>query len=341
MTRGLAGAPKGDHASTPAVSVLMPYRDAEATVGAAMVSVLAERALPLELIAVDDGSTDGGPAMVAAMAGRDPRVVPLRAGAGLVAALELGRRAARAGVIARMDADDLCLPGRLAAQVAALDERPGVVGTQVELFGEVAGGMRRYVAWQNRLLSPEAHARDLFVESPLCHPSVALPATLLDQVGGYRDGDFPEDYDLWLRLHGAGASLRKVAMVGLAWRQHPASLSRVDARYRADAFRDLKARHLAPLVPRERPLVVWGAGPTGKRFMRSLESGGLKAERFVDIDPRKIGREARGAPIVSADALRSHDFVVAAVASRGARLEVRVALTQRGFVERDDFVCVA
>lgn len=319
----------------------MPYRDAGATVAEAVRSVLAQEGVDLELLAVDDGSTDDGPAQVRALARRDPRVVPLTAGGGLVEALEVGRRAARAPLLARMDADDLCLPGRFAAQVAALREAPGVVATRVALFGDHGEGMARYVDWQNTLLDAEAHQRDLFVESPICHPSVALPASLLDEAGGYRDGDFPEDYELWLRLAARGASIRKVPLVGLRWRQHGQSFSRTDGRYRPEAFREVKARYLSAVLPTGRPLVVWGAGQTGKRFMRSLEAHGPRASRFVDIDPKKIGRRARGVPVVAKEALAAEDFVLVAVGARGARAEVRAYLEGRGRREGRDFRCVA
>jgi mRNA-degrading endonuclease toxin of MazEF toxin-antitoxin module len=62
----------------------------------------------------------------------------------------------------------------------------------------------------------------------------------------------------------------------------------------------------------------------------------------VDIDPRKIGRRARGVPIVSPEALRAgEDTVVVAVGTRGARALVRAHLVERGFVEGRDFVCAA
>ena len=87
---------------------------------------------------------------------------------------------------------------------------------------------------------------------------------------------------------------------------------------------------------------MWGAGPTGKRFARALEAHGVKARRFVEIDPRKIGRTARGVPIVSPEALRAgEDALVVAVGTRGARAIVRARLLEKGFVEGRDFVCAA
>lgn len=328
------------------VSVLLPYRDAAETVAEALESVLDERAIDLEVIAVDDGSIDEGPEIVARIARRDRRVTPLAAGGeGIAGALALAHAAARGRFIARMDADDVSLPGRLGAELALLEAEPalGVVGTWVEAFPAVAEGMRRYVAWLNSLVTPADHARDLFVESPLCHPSVMMRREALEQAGGYREVPWAEDYDLWLRIAERGYAIAKVPRVLLRWRHREARATLRDPRYARTRFDDAKACYLAPRLARMgRPIAVWGAGKTGKRIGRALAGRGVRAEVYVDIDPVKIGREARGAPIVApADLVRGRYTVVVAVGARGARSIVRARLDARGFVEGTDYLCAS
>lgn len=335
----------------PMVSVLLPYRQAEETVAAALTSVLTQRDVALEVVAIDDGSTDRGAAHVAHIAARDPRVRMVAAGgAGLVRALRCGLTVARGALIARMDADDECLPHRFARQVALLRDLPrvGACGTQVEAFAAtgataVGAGMSRYVAWQNTLTSPADHARELFIESPLCHPSVMLRREALEQVGPWRDIDGPEDYDLWLRLASAGWQLAKVPQVLLRWRQGNDHATWTDTRYARARFTEVKAPHLARrLRALGRPIAVWGAGRTGKRLARALESSGVHPERFVDIDRNKIGREARGRPIVAPFALERDAYtVVVAVGAIGARDEIRAHLRAAGHAEGRDFLCAA
>src|SRR3974377_2223128 len=106
---------------------------------------------------------------------------------------------ARPPFIARMDGDDVPLPGRLGAQLDAMDRNPrlGALGTLVEGFphSAIGEGLRLYIAWQNAVVSPEDHAREIYVEAPLCHPSVMLRREALDRVGGYREVTWAEDYD--------------------------------------------------------------------------------------------------------------------------------------------------
>jgi len=330
------------------VSVLLPYRDAAGTIGEALGSVLAQRGPKLEILAIDDGSTDGGAAIVQRFATQDRRVRPMATrGVGIVGALQAGLARACGRFVARMDGDDVSLPDRFALQVRRLeaDRRLGVVGTQVEAVpqAEVGEGLRRYVAWQNALVSAEDHARDLYVESPLCHPSVMSPRRVLEEVGGWREAPWPEDYDLWLRLHARGYELAKVPKVLLHWRHREGRLTFGDPRYDIARFIDAKAHYLAPwLATRGRPVAVWGAGPTGKRVARALERRGVRTALFVDIDPKKLGRTARGAPIEPASTLRPacHTIVVA-VGARGARALVRRQLDQMGFVDGCDYVCAA
>lgn len=330
------------------ISVLLPYRDASATLAEALGSLLADHSVPFEVIAVNDGSTDAGPAIVAALAAQDARVVPLStSGVGIARALAAGLSVARGAFIGRMDADDISLPGRLLRSRALLeqDARLGAVGTLVEAFpeAEVGDGMRLYVSWLNTLLSPEDHARDLFVEAPLCHPSVMLRRSALLEAGGYRDVPWAEDYDLWLRLDERGYRLAKVPEVLLRWRHRQGRATMSDPRYGLARFDDAKAHYLAPRLARMgRPIAVWGAGKTGKRISRALARCGAQAEVFIDIDPRKIGGVARGAPIIAPEALpRGRHTVVVAVGARGGRAIVRARLDAAGFKEGTDYLCAS
>jgi glycosyltransferase involved in cell wall biosynthesis len=333
---------------TPRVSVLLPYRDAASTVEEALGSVLDERGIDFEVIAVDDGSRDDGPAKVARMARRDARVVPIAtASLGIALALARAVEAARGELLARMDADDISVPGRLAASAALLDARPelGAVGTLVDAFPDEAlgEGTRRYVAWLNGLVTAADHDRDLFVESPLCHPSVTLRRDALAAAGGYRDVPWPEDYDLWLRLHAEGFRFAKVPEVQLRWRHHPRRATITDPRYAKARFDEVKGRYLAPRLARKgRPIAVWGAGKTGKHLGRALRHNGVAPALYVDIDPRKVGRLAQGAPIIGpGDLVRGRYTVVVAVGAQGARAIVRGRLDAAGFVEGDDYVCAS
>jgi len=215
----------------------------------------------------------------------------------------------------------------------------------VEAFpdGAVGEGLRAYVEWQNALVAAAGPARDLFVEAPLCHPSVMLRREALDSVGGYRDVAWPEDYDLWLRLDAAGWALAKLPRVLLRWRHAPGRATFSHPRYGMGRIREARAAFLAPkLRAAGRPVAVWGAGKTGRRLMRALEAHGVRAVRWIDIDPGKIGRTARGAPIVGPESLeRGEHLVLVAVGARGARGLVRGRLLERGFVEGVDFVCAA
>jgi len=320
------------YARRPVIGVLLPFRDAAATLEEAVRSLLTE---DVEIVAIDDGSRDGG----AARLPRDPRVRWVRTeGVGIARALAIGLEHTSAPLIARMDGDDISLPGRFAAQLAALRDDVSLVATRVEAFPEVGEGLRRYVAWMNEALTPEDHAREIFVESPICHPSVLMRRDALEAVGGYRDVDGPEDYDLWLRLHSHGHRFVKVPEVFLKWRHHAQRATIVDPRYALERFTATKAPHLARWLNGRR-FAIWGAGPTGKRLARALEPHGARPDRFIDIDPTK--REARGVPVVSPDTITRDDVILAAVGARGARDEIRADLRRRGLIECENFVCAS
>ena len=332
----------------PAVSVLLPCRDAAPWLDACLDSLAVQTVRGLEIVAVDDGSTDDTLARLRVRARRDPRVRVLETGgAGLVAALRLGAKAASAPFLARMDADDLAHPERLARQAAFLEARSDVAacGTGVALFppSAVGSGYRRYESWLNGLRSPTELARDLFVECPVAHPALMIRRRVLDALGGYRDAGWPEDYDLVLRLHAAGLRAANLPEVLVRWRVRPDRHSLRSERYAPAAFRRCKVHFLrAAFLPDARPVVVWGAGRVGKPFARELIRQGTRVAAFVDLDPRKVGQEIHGAPVlapVEAGARRD-DYVLAAVGSPGAREQIRAALAGFDRIEIEDFrVC--
>lgn len=334
----------------PEVSVLLPARNAASTVEVAVRSMLAQTFTDLELVAIDDGSTDGTHALLERLAKTDSRVrVVMGAGRGLVAALHLGLRACSGKWIARMDADDEALPQRLAHSLRVLRADASLcgVGTQVEIFRDdrpVSPNMQLYAAWLGSLGTPELLHRERFIESPLCHPSVTISRAALEDVGAWEDGPFPEDYQLWLKLLDGGHRLRCVQEVLLRWRDHDARLTRTDPRYGPAAFVELKAQFLSQGPLRGGECVLWGAGKFGLGLMRALHARGVRTRRLVDVDPAKIGQRIDGIRVESWEALAGPDegsHLLCAVGAKGAREAIRAALTARGFVEGRDFTCVA
>jgi glycosyltransferase involved in cell wall biosynthesis len=338
--------------TTPAVSVIMPVRDAEATVAAAIASLLAQTDPAWELIAVDDGSRDATPAMLAAAAHGDARVRVIREGGrGLVTALNAGLAAATAPLLARLDADDTCAPARLARQRAHLEAHPevGLVASRVGFGGDAraAAGYARYVDWTNRLVTHDEIALARFVESPLVHPSVMFRRALVERWGGYLDGAFPEDYELWLRWLEAGVRMEKLAEPLLTWNDSPRRLSRRDPRYDPEAFYRLKAAYLARWLATHNPhhpaIVLWGAGRVTRRRARWLVDEGVRIEAFVDIDPRKLGRPIDGRPVLAPDALPppGRAFVVSYVGGADAREQIEARLRAGGHAPGADYVLAA
>jgi glycosyltransferase involved in cell wall biosynthesis len=345
----------------PRASILLPARDAGATLGEALDSLRAQTLTDWECIVIDDGSSDATGELAEGYARRDARFRLVRhpTPGGIVAALNLAASLARAPWLARQDADDHSLPDRLARSLELLagDARLGAVACGVELFPPeaVPVGMRAYSDWLNGLVSPVHIEREIWVESPLPHPAVVMRRKAFAGCGGYRPGDWPEDYDLWLRMHAGGWRFAKVPEVLYRWRHHPRRLTLVDPRYRAEAFLECKLQHLAPLL-RERGIVIWGAGRDGKRLARALRRHALAPLAFVDIDPRKIAGGRLGLPVLAPEALAGgtippwlavrapapdgRPIVLVAVGTRGARGLIRARLRELGWSEPRGFLCL-
>lgn len=337
----------------PRISVLMPCHNVESTLDQTMESLVGQTYSDFEIVAVDDGSTDSSLEKLQSWAKQDGRVrVLARSHAGIIEALNAGLEACEGELIARMDADDLAYPQRLERQAALLDsqEDVDVASCLVEGFPkeELRQGFHIYIDWLNSLVSHDEMMRELFVESPLVHPSAMYRKEIVISAGGYQEHGWPEDYDLWLRLAQSGARFAKVPELLLSWRDHPNRLTRVDSRYSVKSFLRAKAHYLmkGPLASRD-ALFIWGAGMMGKRLSKHLLKEGAPLEVFIDVDPAKIGRTRRDRPIISSDDLLGwwsryqRPILLAAVGARGARAKIRVRLSELGLIEGRDWWAAA
>lgn len=333
----------------PLVSVLLPTFNAEDTIRAALDSMLRQTFRDFELVVVDDGSSDSTPEIIDSYAARDERVrlerLPHR---GIIQTLNAGIALCQADLVARMDADDISHPVRLQNQFEFMTAHPevSVCSCLVRLFPRrgLLGGLLHYENWMNSLATHEAMARDMFVESPVAHPSVMLRRQDLIELGGYEDRGWAEDYDLWLRYSERGKCFAKLHRTLVWWRHSAERLTFTDSRYSLENFLRAKAHYISRrLSASSSPVLLWGAGKMGRRLLRHLLREGMQIEAVIDIDPKKIDKTLRGRPIVARDYLlhRSDAFVICAVGSSGAREKIREHMTSIGAVEMRDFLCAA
>ncbi len=274
VTRQRASAPttqeaaRPDSCRAPRIAVVLPVFNGERYITEAVESVLRQTFTDYELIVVNDGSTDRTAELLARFSDPRMRVVSFPDNRGLVSALNTGIAESRAELIARMDADDICLPQRFQMQVKFLDEHPevGICGTWTRGFGT-----------ENSRMEPPADpagvAARIFFGWTIDHPSVMMRRSVLDRHGlRYRD-EFRhvEDFDLFTRA----AEITQVANVAvclLLTRAHAEEISVVHRQEQVSTERRIMVRQLATLIP--------NATEADKELHLKIAYGSLGRSRF-------------------------------------------------------------
>ncbi|MBF0470522.1 MAG: glycosyltransferase family 2 protein [Gammaproteobacteria bacterium] len=338
---------------SPRISVLLPFYNCATTIAATLRSITAQTLSTWELIAVDDGSSDRSAEIVARFAAGDRRIrLFLRPHYGVTASANFAAEAAQSSLLARIDGDDLMHPQRLALQMEFLRHHPDIVlvGSRVQLFPEqrVGQGSHEYLRWQNSLLSSEEIARNIYVELPVANPSTTFRRAIFLQLGGFREGPFPEDYDFQLRLCQQGLKMAKLPQTLLFWRDSAQRLTHCDPRYSRAAFTALRAHYLQhePLIRQQRPLAIWGAGRKSRKRAAHLLSKGIVHAVWIDIDPRKIGNLVDGKEVVAPtwlvmpQQIRQRPFILIYVTNHGAKEEISTQLESWGYKAGHDYLAV-
>ncbi|MBN9458523.1 MAG: glycosyltransferase [Bosea sp.] len=242
----------------PLVSVLVPVHNGEQYLDRMISSVLGQTFADFELLVIDDLSTDNSPAILERYAKVDPRLRVIRrdgSAAGLSHALNLGLDEARGALIARLDADDIALPHRLARQVGWLSDHPdcAILGSFIEMIDPEGNptGLHREPR------GAAAVALHSIVGTPFAHPAVMMRRDFLN-AHQLRYHDIPaQDYDLWGRMLVRGAKGDNLPEALVRYRVHPISDSHVRAAGHERIARSIALRQLAHYTGGTQKLGPW------------------------------------------------------------------------------------
>lgn len=319
-------------ALTPDISVLLPVRQWRDSTWDAVQSILRQTHVSLELLLIGHDDVD----QFAVRLPADPRIrFVARQQPGIVGALNTGLAQASGHYIARMDDDDIAYPTRLATQLAYLQ---GSSGTQLCGAGvrfvdsdggseSIGNGNRQYAHWLNSLTYDPDIRTACYIECPLPHPTLMAHRAIWQSLGGYREFDGPEDYDLVLRAMLQGIRLGKPPGILLDWREHPERLTCTDQRYRREAF--TRCRAWAAIQPQSglglaegRSVWLCGTGRHARHWHDALTHHGTIVNGFVDIHRHGPQRSKRGKRVISYEQLpgiRGDALVISALSQPGAR----------------------
>ena len=339
-------------ATQPVASIVLPFRNSIRTLDRCLQSIVNQDCKEWELIAVNDHSSDGSEKIIEQYSKSDARILLLQTkGEGIVDALNYGISKSKSEIIVRMDSDDRMYPHRVHAQIKYLEANPktGLIASLVcyktekksNFFGK---GYSLYVDWSNAIQRSDEIELHQFEECPLAHPSVAFRKSLLAMNGMYRKGDFPEDYELWLRWLSKGVKMEKLKICLLDWYDTENRLSRQGTNYSQEAFQKVKAKYFCLWLKKQklgkRKLAVWGTGRIARRQIKYLLENKIQIHRYFEIDPRKIGNEFDGVPISSTDEITPaiNEFIIVLTGKRGAKEQISEFLLEKKKEIGTDFI---
>lgn len=290
--------------SRPHISIILPIFNGEQTLEKAIYSLGSLKAIGAELIAVDDGSTDGTFNALQHIK-RHLKNEPIRIfsieHSGVAEASNFATQHAQGDWIARIDADDWSSPHRIKQQlILAQQESLDIVSCLVKIVspdGHPVLSLQDYETWLNSCITPEDILASRFIELPIPNPTILAKKEVFEL--GYRNGNFPEDYDLWLRAMAAGFRPGKVNRTLYWWTDHPNRVTRKQSIYTKAAFLNAKKLHLlnGPLSGVSE-CDFWGAGLEGKPWIRWFLDQGIHIRNIIDVNPKKIGQVIHGSPVI-------------------------------------------
>jgi len=332
----------------PKVSVVLPFYNAEKTLNVALQSIADQDFTDFECVMVDNNSSDGSREIALGWEHHDPRFTLVKEERqGVMFASNRGAEEGRGTYLARMDADDVALPRRLRLQSEFLDQNPefGAVAGKVLHVGDPQNteGFRRFVEWSNSLCTYKEIYHRRFIEAPIVNPTAMWRRSTMEQHGMYLAGDFPEDYEMWLRWLDRGVKIAKIQEVILEWHDSEQRLTRTDPIYSDRSFFEIKSKYLAKCLAENNSfhpcVAVWGASRISRRRARILEQHGISISTYIDT---KKGRQIERDVIYYEDLpLAGEMFILTYIRQMDNRERIQAFLEDRGYVEGKDYLLVS
>jgi glycosyltransferase involved in cell wall biosynthesis len=328
------------------LSVILPVKYAANTLMAAVSSILQQTLSDFELIVIDDYSTDGSMGLLKGI--NDPRIIIIQnKGNGIADALNTGIAHAKGKYIARMDADDISLPERLAKQYQFIIDNPDVDVVSCLVAHKSSNatdqqGYKYHIDWLNSILTVEEHFLNRFTDAPVAHPTVLFKANLPRDFGTYASKALPEDFELWLRWMEKGLRFAKVPEVLFEWSDYPVRTSRTHKNYRMENFYQQKAVYFARWWKSKKinkEIWIWGYGKDVFKKVQPLATEGLKITGFIDISERpKAKRRVRSFKSILPHA---NEFYLIYVADRDGKTAIVDYLSQLALTNGEDYLIMA
>ena len=182
--------------------------------------------------------------------------------------------------------------------IPSRSRHPGCPGSCFRTDRELTPGQVHYQDWGNSLISADSIEEQIFVESPIMHPTFFLKRDFYQKMGGYLEHPWPEDYDFLLRSFLKGARLEKVPQILLEKRDSDTRIVRTDPRCNWKSMLHAKVFYFSQLLPTigERLLIIVGAGTAGKIALQRFQEIGIPIEGFLDNFKSKENHKILGIP---------------------------------------------
>lgn len=332
----------------PIVSVILPFYNADTTIGRAIESIASQSLTNFECILINNNSKDNSIEIALSIVNTDNRFILIHEKTqGVMFASNAGSKVARGKYICRMDADDYAFPERLKLQAGFLDANPdyGAIAGKVKHIGnsENTKGFARYVEWVNSVQSYRQILNSRFIESPIVNPSAMWRKEIAAKHGMYENGDFPEDYEMWLRWLSRDVKIGKLEETVIEWHDSESRLTRTQSIYSDSAFYRIKTKYLAQWLEKNNPfhphIAVWGASRISRRRAGLLKQYGIIIDCYIDIRRnRQLEKEVLYySEIPPPDKM----FILTYIKQTNARDEIQDFLHSRGFKQGLNYLLIS